>query len=134
MAAFLVKENIPCYSPIAHTHPVALYGGIDPYSHEIWLKADKPFMDAAAGLVVVKMEGWGSSYGIHQEVNAFAAAGKPIVYLDWESTPAVNEGVLEEAIRITSGDRHNNYGHPRADFRRTAKIWSAILGVEVTPT
>jgi hypothetical protein len=44
-----------------------------------------------------------------------------------------SESVLAEADRIVSGDRGNDYGHPIHDFSRTALIWSAILGIHVTP-
>ena len=40
------------------------------------------------------------------------------------------EDVLEEALRITSGDRNNQYGPPDQDFQRTAAMWSAMKGVE----
>lgn len=40
------------------------------------------------------------------------------------------EDILEEALRITSGDRNNQYGPPDQDFQRTAAMWSAMKGVE----
>jgi len=43
------------------------------------------------------------------------------------------ESILEEAKRIVHGERGENYGHPFEDFSRTAKIWSAILDIKVTP-
>ena len=66
----------------AHTHPVAVYGGIDPYDHSIWIPADKPLMEAAHGLLVCKMKGWEESYGIKVEIEHFEAEGKPVHYLE----------------------------------------------------
>lgn len=43
-----------------------------------------------------------------------------------------SEDILEEALRLTSGDRQNAYGPPDQDFARTALIWTAILGKQVS--
>ena len=37
------------------------------------------------------------------------------------------ESLLDEAKRITSADRQQDYGHPKADFTRTAMLWTGIL-------
>jgi hypothetical protein len=42
-----------------------------------------------------------------------------------------HEDILEEALRLTSADRNKLYGPPEEDFSRTARLWSALLGIEV---
>jgi hypothetical protein len=39
---------------------------------------------------------------------------------------------LIEAYGLIHGERQKVYSHPLDDFGRTAKIWSGILGIEVT--
>ena len=87
-AAFLVRAGIPVYSPIAHTHPIAVYGGIDPLDHRIWLPADRPKMDQSRGLIICKMPTWGQSDGIQHEKATFRAAGKPVIYMTPGEVPA----------------------------------------------
>lgn len=82
LAAKLVEAGVAVYCPIAHTHGVAEYGGIDPLSHAIWLPADQPFMDTAGALVVGTLDGWNESKGVQFEIDAFKDAGKPIFFLD----------------------------------------------------
>ncbi len=82
-AASLIERGIRVYCPIAHTHPIAIYGNLDPKDHSIWLPADGPFMDAAAGLIVVQMKGWEESKGITEEIIRFREAGKPVLNMEW---------------------------------------------------
>jgi hypothetical protein len=43
------------------------------------------------------------------------------------------ELIEEEAARLVrNGERQANYGHPRGDFDTIARLWSPLLGVEVT--
>jgi hypothetical protein len=39
---------------------------------------------------------------------------------------------LREAAGIINGDRNKQYGNPEDNFERTAKIWSVILGIEIS--
>src|SRR5690349_3193682 len=107
VTAKLLRDGERVYCPIAHTHPVATAGDIDPLDHELWLAADRPLMDAATGLIVVKMPGWQDSRGVAAEIEVFRAAGKRIRYFDWSVTAP--ETILEEAQRITSGPRQRDY-------------------------
>ena len=45
---------------------------------------------------------------------------------------ADGESVLLEANELVHGDRQDSYGHPLDDFSKTAKMWEAILGHQVT--
>lgn len=77
----LIKRGVPAFSPIAHSHSVAIYAGIDPLSHDIWLEADRPMMEAAHGLIVLMLPGWNESFGVAHEIEHFEKAGKPVIYL-----------------------------------------------------
>lgn len=83
VAGRLLAEGVHVYSPIAHTHPVAQYGGLDPFCHDTFLPLDKKIMEHAHGCLVIKMPGWESSKGILWEVEYFEKAGRPIELLEW---------------------------------------------------
>jgi hypothetical protein len=82
-AALLIRHKIPVYSPIAHTHPIAIHGGMDPLDHSIWLPADLPLMRSAyRGLIVCKMATWDQSDGIGEEIKEFGALKRRIIYME----------------------------------------------------
>lgn len=80
--AKLIDKGIYAYSPICHTHPVAIYGGLDPLDHNLWLEFDQAMMKVSSSLIVAHLEGWNRSFGIAHEIEFFSAAGKPIYDLD----------------------------------------------------
>lgn len=43
-----------------------------------------------------------------------------------------SRSIMQEAHDLVNGPRQQDYGSPRDNWSRTAKIWSAILGIEVT--
>lgn len=80
-AARLTDLDVPVVSPIAHGHPIAKHGGIDPLNVEFWIKFNAPLMAAASGLIVFTLRGWDESKGVQHERVAFDKAGKPIEWL-----------------------------------------------------
>jgi len=83
LAARLLRSGVKVYSPIAHTHPLAIHGKLDPFDHSIWLPFDEAMMKVADVLIVAQMDGWRDSFGIAQEIKFFEAARKPI----WDLNP-----------------------------------------------
>ncbi len=87
VARELYQAGVSVFSPIAHSHTIAMLSGMDPLDHMFWLDADRPLQDACDALVIVKMLGWHESDGISNEI-AHAWLKKPmqpIYYLDPET-------------------------------------------------
>ena len=82
LAARLLTTGLKVYSPIAHTHPLAIYGNLDPLDHSIWLPFDEAMMHASDVLLVAHMDGWRESQGVAHEIDFFDREGKPIFDLN----------------------------------------------------
>lgn len=82
-AADLVRLGIHVYCPIAHTHPIAVHGNIDPFDHEVWMALDRKMMTGCCGLLVCQMPTWEESTGLRIEQEEFAAAGKPVLHIPY---------------------------------------------------
>lgn len=89
--ADLIKAGYRCFSPIVHSHVVSNVGNIDPLDCAMWLEQDEPFMEAAAGIVVLMLDGWQDSVGVAYEINRFAAMDKPIVLMVPGGVPDLSE-------------------------------------------
>ena len=85
-AGWLMNRGVTVFCPIAHSHPIAIHGGIEAVNHAIWIPADIPIMHAARGLIVAQMPSWETSYGISKEIEAFHGMDKPVYYLEWPRT------------------------------------------------
>lgn len=82
LAAKLVHLGIRVYSPIAHTHPLAIYGNLDPLDHRIWLPFDTAMMVKSDAMLVGMLPTWDDSYGVNFEIEKFTLMRKPVFYLD----------------------------------------------------
>lgn len=87
----LVAEGLKVYSPIAHTHPIAIYGGLDPLDHKIWLPFNMAIIRKSDAMLVAKMSGWDRSKGVREEIGIFKEQGKPVHYLDVNSLKVSDE-------------------------------------------
>ncbi len=78
----LLLRGIKVYSPIAHTHPVAIHTGIDPLNLDVWLPFDAAMIEKSDAMIVAMMPSWRASTGVKHEIEEFRKARKPIYYLD----------------------------------------------------
>lgn len=78
-AASLMRRGLVIYSPIAHGHAIAAHGL--PLDWAFWKAQCQPLVDAAAGLIVLTMDGWQESVGLQYEIEEFVQAGKPILHV-----------------------------------------------------
>lgn len=90
-ASKLMLTDVPVYSPIMHSHPVAAAGHAPNVAHDFWMQVDRPMMDAASGIIVVQAASWETSKGMAEEIAMFGRAGKPIVTWDPNDEPPVEE-------------------------------------------
>ena len=82
LTARLLQSGVHCYSPIAHTHPVALHGRLDPLDLEVWLPFDEVMLWRCDMLIVAHLPTWDTSKGVAHEIAFFVRADKPIFDLD----------------------------------------------------
>lgn len=92
----------------------------------VFMRRDFDMIMRADAIAV--LPGWEKSTGATAEVALARWKGIPVLrYPDMVNV--FEEDILEEAYRITRGDRQAQYGPPDQDFQRTAAMWSALKGV-----
>lgn len=106
LTARLIRVGYVVYSPIAHGHPIAMLGGLNPLNNDFWLEYDAHMMRLADSLLVAQMASWRESRGIAQEIEFFENAGKPVHYLDcltltFERVPT-SQMLIDVAHRVTA--------------------------------
>lgn len=80
VAANLMREGKHIFSPIAHTHPIALNGDL-PKGFDFWEEFDRKMIAACGELWVVMMDGWEQSKGVQAEIKIAAEMGIPVKYV-----------------------------------------------------
>ena len=138
-------------------NPAENFGGRTDLPRTAYLRADVALLVHCDAMAM--LPGWEDSEGAKLEyllahmmgmpmievptLHPINNAPMPLVQLQQscasEEAPLVaSEPILDEAKRITSSDRQDDYGHPREDFAHTASMWTGILagklrrGAEIT--
>lgn len=81
VAARLMGEGVHLYSPIAHTHPIAVQGSL-PRGWEFWEQYDRKLLAACQELWIVTLDGWKESKGVAAEFAIAGEMGLPVKYIE----------------------------------------------------
>ncbi len=85
VSATLMRTGLHVFSPIAHSHPIAMHG-LDAVDHGFWLTFDQWFLDRCEEMLVLTIPGWRESKGVTWEIERATARGIPIRYVDEAGT------------------------------------------------
>lgn len=80
-ASRLMANGKHVFSPIAHTHPIALAGDL-PKNWEYWKSYDQRMLRCCDEIHVLLLDGWQESVGVAAEMEIAKAIGLPLFYMD----------------------------------------------------
>jgi hypothetical protein len=81
-AAELMLSGEEVFCPIAHSHPIEVYGMTEVHSGDFWLKQDFAVLANCKKMVVYCMPGWQESKGIAREIDFATGMGIPIEFIE----------------------------------------------------
>lgn len=80
ITANLTKFGYIIFSPILHSHPLAVQHGLKG-DWDFWKRIDEAFIKASGLLLVAKIDGWEQSKGVTAEIKIAEKHGIPVEYL-----------------------------------------------------
>ena len=66
-AGGLIREGFFVFSPIAHSHPIAIRCSL-PKTYSFWKRYNQSWLAWADMLIVLQLEGWKTSLGVKEEI------------------------------------------------------------------
>lgn len=76
-AAMMTQDGLMVFCPIAHSHPMAVYGGLTG-NWEFWKAIDTEWIERCSELHLLMLPGWNTSTGVNAEVDIALKLGLPI--------------------------------------------------------
>jgi hypothetical protein len=80
VAAEMMRRGDLVFSPITHSHPIALEGGM-PTDWQYWQAFDAAVLGACRKLAVLMQPGWIKSAGVAAEIRLAGKMGIPVEHL-----------------------------------------------------
>lgn len=83
IAGNLIKAGYQVFSPIAHTHPIAVHASLE-LDFNAWIKFDTLILEKSDFFIIALMSGWVNSTGVRKEIEIAGELGKPTFMLPTE--------------------------------------------------
>ena len=80
-AGRLLSQGVHVYSPISHTHPIAVFGDL-PGDWEFWECYDRAVLSCCHKLIVLMLPGWMESTGVQAEIGIASEMGIPVEHIE----------------------------------------------------
>jgi hypothetical protein len=80
IAGALMRKGHLIFSPIAHTHPIAMRSDL-PKGWDFWQRYDQKLLDCCDEVWVLCVEGWKESVGVQAEIAVADALHKQVRYV-----------------------------------------------------
>jgi hypothetical protein len=80
-AAQLMGQGIMVFSPISHTHPIAVAGDL-PKGWDFWERYDRAVLSCCCKVVILQIDGWEQSTGVQAEIRIAVEMGIPVEFLE----------------------------------------------------
>ena len=90
MAGDMMRRGEHVFSPISHTHPIALAGDL-PKGGEFWQAYDRAMLRACGKLAVLMQEGWQESVGVQAEIAIAREMGLPVEFIEHNTNMRLEE-------------------------------------------
>lgn len=81
VAGRLMKQGIHIFSPISHTHPIAVTCDL-PRGFDFWEQYDRAILQVCRKVIVLRLFGWEQSKGVQAEIKIATELGIPVEYID----------------------------------------------------
>jgi len=99
VAGQLIQAGNILYSPISHTHPIAIEASMRT-GYAAWEEVDKFYLERCDMLIVLMLHGWQFSGGVAKEIEFVNDLGKPVLYL-----PEINATIRREGDNVSSSTK-----------------------------
>lgn len=89
--ADMIRDGLTVFSPVVYGHALTAWGL--PGGWSFWEPHDNEHLAHCEEVVVLRLDGWRDSEGVQAELDAAAALGKPVRFIDANEKTPVNAGV-----------------------------------------